>query len=327
MTVLPHLRARVGDLEVEVPSLDLHPGRRLVLFGQNGAGKTTMLRLVADHLGPGGTAYLPQRPWAFRGRARRNLHLGLDPEARERADDLAGRLGVDHLLDRPARSLSGGERQRIALARTLAHPGAVVLLDEPLQAIDARDRPGVAVAVAAAIGERAAITVTHDRDEAAMLGDELAVVIAGSMRQHGPLRTVLAMPDDEEVAAVVGVGNAMAGTVRVAADGLAAVTTASGVEVWGVGEVAAGTTATALFGGETVTVHAGHTAGGDSARNHWTGTVERVRPLGRLVEIVVDCGAPVAALLTPGSAEALGITQGSAVTLAIKATAVRVVPR
>lgn len=327
MTVLSDLRTRVGDLEVVVPALHLPPGRRLVLFGQNGAGKSTMLRLVAAALGPGGTAYLPQRPWAFRGSARRNLHLGLDPASRDRADVLADDFGVAHLLDRPGRSLSGGERQRIALARTLAHPGAVVLLDEPLQAIDARDRPGVAVAVAAAIGERAAITVTHDRDEAAMLGDELAVVIAGSVRQHGPLRSVLALPDDEQVAAVVGVGNAVTGTVRAAMDGLAAVTMAPGVDVWGVGDVAAGTEATALFGGETVTVHAGHTAGGDSARNHWSGTVDRVLPLGRLVEIVVDCGAPVAALLTPGSVEALGIVPGAAVTLAIKATAVRVVPR
>jgi molybdate transport system ATP-binding protein len=327
--VLRDVRLDLGGLRVEIDHLEVAAGTRLVLFGPNGAGKTTLLRLLAGRIPGGDTrpcAYLPQRPWAFRGDAGRTLRLGLDGEARVRAEALAAALGVAGLLERPTRSLSGGERQRLALARVLARPEDLVLLDEPLTAIGAADRPHSAGVITGALAGRTAVIVTHDRDEAVMLGDEIAVIIDGRIRQRGDARSVFGLPADTEVAAVVGVGNAIAGSVAHGEEGLNEVDL-GGITVWGVGDLPVGSSAAVLFGGETVTVYAGRHGSPGSARNCWTGTVDRVRDVGRLVEVVADVGVPVVALLTPGSVEALGIRVGSDVTLAVKATAVRVVPR
>ncbi len=331
------LAGRVGSgPALAVAALDVAAGERLVVFGPNGAGKTTLLRLVAATLPRSGlgaerwehlpVAYLPQRPYLFRGTARANLALGLDAAGVARAEGLAGEFGVAGALDRAARALSGGERQRLALARVLARPEPLVLLDEPLAPLDARDRMVLAARVVTAIGQRAALIVTHDHDEAAVLGERVAVMISGTVRQVGPVGEVFALPADDEVAGVVGVGNVLAGEVEQGGDGLVAVGVGP-MTVWGAGEYAAGAPVAVLFGAEAVTLYAGSAPDAGSARNVWPGRVEEVRPAGRLVEVLVDTGARVAALVTPGSLEALGLEPGAQVTLAVKATAIRVVPR
>ncbi|MCZ6461049.1 MAG: ATP-binding cassette domain-containing protein, partial [Actinobacteria bacterium] len=136
------LRWPADDPIVDIPELSVQLGERLIVFGPNGAGKTTLLRLISAIEGEGGTpyaSYLPQRPYLFRGTCRANLHLGLDTEARIKAEDLAVRLGVGDRLDDQARTLSGGERMRLSMARTLAVDTALVLLDEPLAPLDLRD--------------------------------------------------------------------------------------------------------------------------------------------------------------------------------------------
>ena len=321
------LRHDGRGLRLEIGAFSVPEGGRVVLFGPNGAGKTTLLRLLAGTLGGGfavPAAYLPQRPYLFRGRASRNLHLGLDPAGRLRADALAARLGVGGLGDRPARALSGGERQRIALARVLARPEDIVLLDEPLTALDAADRAVVGRVIAEALADRTAVIVTHDRDDAVMLADTMAVMVAGRIRQMGPVRDVLGLPVDDAVAAVLGVSNAHAGRT-IGTDGALVEVDLGGATVWGVGDATGD--AVALFGAETVTVYAGRQGTAGSARNRWVGTVGVVRELGRLVEIVVDAAFPVVVVLTPGSVDALGIHVGTVVTVAVKATAVRVVSR
>jgi molybdate transport system ATP-binding protein len=319
----------LGSGRLRVERLEVADGETLVLFGPNGAGKSSLLRIAA---GLGGrrhhlaAAYLPQRAHAFRGAAARTLGLGLDDEAVERAERLAADLGVSAVLDRPARSLSGGERQRIALARVLARPDAVVLLDEPFAPLDARDRGRVASVVAGALYGRTAMVVTHDLETAVMLGDRMAVMVDGSVRQVGPVDEVVRLPLDESVSGVLGAGNVARGTVIEVDPPLAAVDLGD-ITAWGIGEAEVGDRAAAVFGAEAVTVFAGRKSGAGSARNTWPGRVEGIRPLGRLVEVVVDTGVPVVALLTPGSIEALQLRVGSPVTVAAKATAVRVVPR
>ncbi|WKZ82506.1 MAG: ATP-binding cassette domain-containing protein [Acidimicrobiia bacterium] len=320
----------LGPLHLVIDELTVGSGETLVLFGPNGAGKTTLLRCIAG-LAPGcagvEAAYLPQRPWVLRGPARRTLHLGSGPAGIERAEALAASMGLGGRLEGPGRALSGGERQRLALAAVLARSEPVVLLDEPLGALDAADRPSVAAIVRDALRDRSAVVVTHDRDEAVMLGDEMAVLIGGRIRQRGPAAEVVSLPADEGVAGVLGVANAVVGEVVEAAPGLAAVVAGSGVLVWGLGDATVGAPGTALFGAETVTVFRGGDAASGSARNHWTGRVVALRQVGRLVEVVAEVGVTVAALLTPGSVEAMRLEVGEVVTLSVKATAVRVVPR
>jgi len=298
------------------------PGDRVVVFGPNGAGKTTLLRRLA--IDGADVSYLPQRPYLFRGSVARNLGMGLDGEGRTRARRLATALGVADLGDRPARRISGGEAQRIALARALASSAPLVLLDEPLAPLDVRDRADVAKVIAAEVGERAAIIVTHDLETVAILADSVAVMIDGEVRQRGPVGEVLALPADDAVAAAVGLGNAIAGTVAAADGPLVRVDVGGGVAVWALGELTVGERTRVLFGAEAVTVYRGDSEV-SSARNRWSGTITTIRPAGRLVEILVDIGVEVAALLTPGSAEALDLAPGRGVSLAVKATAVRAV--
>ncbi len=320
------LRWPAEDPIVDIPELSVQLGERLIVFGPNGAGKTTLLRLISAVESEGGTpyaSYLPQRPYLFRGTCRANLHLGLDTEARIRAEDLAMRLGVGDRLDDQARTLSGGERMRLSMARTLAVDTALVLLDEPLAPLDLRDRETVASVIADALAGRSAIIVTHDRDTAAMLGDRMAVMIDGKIEQIGEVAEVFATPSNDTVAAIVGVSNVIDGRVIARRGAL--------VEVeWGdhrffaLGDHQAGTKVKVLFGGEAVGVH-NRPMGESSPRNLVPGVVTEIRETGRLAEIVIDCGSTVVALITPGSLDALDLAPGSEVHVSVKATAARAV--
>jgi molybdopterin-binding protein len=320
------LRWPADDPIVDIPELSVELGERLIVFGPNGAGKTTLLRLIAAVEGEGGTpyaSYLPQRPYLFRGTCRANLYLGLDTAARARAVDLAERLGVSDLLDDQARTLSGGERMRLSLARTLSVDTPLVLLDEPLAPLDLRDRESVAAVVAESLDGRTAIIVTHDRDTAAMLGDRLAIMIDGKILQVGTVSEVLATPSNDVVAEIVGVSNVVDGRVVARRGAL--------VEVeWGdhrfyaLGDHPAGTPVKVLFGGEAVGVHTA-VPPDSSVRNLFEGVVTEVRETGRLAEVVIDCGAPIVALITPGSLDSLGLAAGTPVHVSVKATAARAV--
>lgn len=312
-----------------VPAVTIESGERLVVFGPNGAGKSSWLREIAGkRRNARAIAYLPQRAYMFRGSVHHNLGLGLDDAETERALHLAGVLNVGgSLLDQPARRLSGGERQRIALARTLATSSAAVILDEPLAALPEVDRWRVAHEVVAAIESRPSVIVTHDRDVAAVMGTAVMVLHEGAVLQLGSPNDVFGAPVSETVARIVGTGNAMRGVVSDSAGGVSTIEVGA-VSVSGIAEVplAEGSGAVALFGAETVTVYPRASSESGSARNRWHGTITRLTPVGRVVEVNVDVGVPVVALLTPGSAEVLDLHVGGQITLAVKATAVRIVP-
>lgn len=325
-----HLRYPEDGSIVSVDHLSVEPGGRLVIFGPNGAGKTTLLRMLGGIL-PGGpsvrAAYLPQHSHMFRGSAGWNLSLGLDAEQTVWARTLADRFGLNPevYLD-PARSLSGGERQRLSLARTLSRPEPWVLLDEPLAALDVADRMSVAGALVESLGRKGAIMVTHDREEAAVLGERLAVMVGGTILQEGPVAEVLSLPVDDRVARAVGVANVLDGITDGREGPLCSVQVGP-LQVWGLGDLLEGADARVLFGAEAVTLFAGAEAISGSARNRWPGTVSVLRETGRLIEVIVDAGTPIAALITPGSREALHLVPGAPVTLTVKATAVSVIPR
>lgn len=328
--VAEDLRYPADGSIISVERLSVEAGGRLVIFGPNGAGKTTLLRVLAGIL-PGGpsikAAYQPQHSHVFRGSAGWNLGLGLDPEQTVWARTLADRFGLDPdvYLD-PARALSGGERQRLSLARTLARPEPWVLLDEPLAALDVADRMAVAAALVHSLNGKGAIVVTHDREEAAVLGERVAVMVGGTIVQEGPVAEVFSLPVDDRVARAVGVANVLDGIAGASEESLSSVMVGS-LHVWGIGDLAEGSAARVLFGAEAVTLFAGHDATAGSARNRWPGRVAALREAGRLIEVIVDAGSPIAALITPGSREALHLAPGTVVTLTVKAAAVRVIPR
>ena len=194
------LRAALGDIDLLVEDLQVNPGDRIgrlraqrrrkvdpsAAAGRHPGRRPQNRRCVSSAAGPG--SFGARRGATSCSVSTMPVQCGRNRSQTRWASATCSRA--------PARGLSGGERQRLALARTLARPESVVLLDEPLSAIDARDRPMVAASILSALDGRTAMIVTHDRNEAAMLGDQMAVLVAGRVHQVGPVGDVLRLPAD-----------------------------------------------------------------------------------------------------------------------------------
>jgi len=348
----PRIRARA--------ELPLDDGLVTVLFGPSGSGKSTVLRALAG-LDPeargtirlAGEAWLDSaRGWVVPPRRRRvgllfqeyalfphlsvaaNVGYGLFALPRrdreERVRVVAARLRIGELLDRRPAELSGGQRQRVALARALAPSPRLLLLDEPLSALDAPTREELRAELRHSLEGSGipAIVVTHDRVEAIALGDRIAVMVDGEIRQVGPVQQVFGAPVDLAVARVIGTENVLAVRLVGRHDGLAAVR-AGEVELVGVdpgGLGAAGTEAYACIRAEEVVLEEAPGAP-SSARNLLAGVVTGRSEEGPLVRVRLDCGVPLVALVTRPGAEAMGLVPGKRVAALVKAPAVRIVGR
>ena len=226
---LEELSFAYGERPVlDVPSLDFALGRVTALLGPNGSGKSTLLRLLAALEQPqegrvliGGedaraarssVAYAFQEAVFVSGSLRANLDLALRlrglaaPERQSRLVEAAEACGVAELLERPASRLSGGEAQRANLARTLALRAPLTLLDEPLAGFDEPGRQALLEELPALLRRFATTTiiVTHDRDEALRLADDVVVLREGRVSAAGPKRAVFAAPPDPDTAAFLG---------------------------------------------------------------------------------------------------------------------------
>jgi tungstate transport system ATP-binding protein len=205
----------------------------------------------------------------------------------------------------------------------------VLLLDEPFAALDAPTRASLLEDVRSLIvrTQTATVFVTHDRNEALRLGDTIAVMIGGRIRQAGSPAEVFGTPVDEEVAAFVGVETIAPGRVR-SVDGGVAVVDVGGQTVEGGIEASVGDDVLVCLRPEDVTLSA---AGVDipatSARNRLRGRVVRVTPSGPYVRVEVDAGFALVALITKQSLEELALTPGSEVIATFKASAVHLIRR
>jgi tungstate transport system ATP-binding protein len=219
---------RGGRNVLDVPALDVRRGEVLALVGPNGSGKTTLLLAIARLLKPeSGEIVFNDRPlsqWKALEYRRRisfvfqapllldmtvaeNVSMGLKfrglqkNTVRTRVEHWLELLGIESLSSRRAGELSGGEAQRVSLARAFVLDPELILLDEPFSALDphAHSKLMEELATLLAADHRTAIIVTHNLKEASELGDRVAVLVGGRLRQVGRASRIKAKPADEEV--------------------------------------------------------------------------------------------------------------------------------
>ena len=242
------------------------------------------------------------------------------------------RLGVAHLRDRPARQISSGEAQRVSLARALVLEPDLLLLDEPFASVDAATRGRLLDDLEGLLRETrvACVIVTHDLDEAVRLGDRMAVLVGGRIRQADTPERVLAAPLDEDVAAFVGAETRLRGRVISSEEGVAVVDV-GGMHVEAVSALAPGRDVLCCLRPEDVTLwtsgsQAAPSSVASSARNQLHGRVSRMVTQGSLVRVSIDIGSTLVASITRASAADLGLAEGAAVLATFKASAVHLIP-
>lgn len=330
-----------------------------VLFGPSGAGKTTLLRCVAglDRPEHGSHISLEDQVWDAPGvhvpaRHRRvgylfqdhalfphldvdaNIAYGLHQLARRdrraRVREALQAAGATHLAGRATRELSGGEAQRVALARALAPRPRLLLLDEPLSALDTPTRTQLRTdlrqrLLAASVPT---LVVTHDRTEALALGDRIAVLIEGRLRQLGSVEDVFSRPSDPQVADAVEVETVVWGKVGGRDEGLTRVRVGA-AELLAVPDhdLATGIEVLVCIRAEEVALQISPAPHPASPRNHLVATVTALTPDGRLLRVDLDAGFHLAAYITRPTRDDLDLVPGSPVIAVIKAPAIHLVPR
>ena len=324
--------------------LALDVSRTVALVGPSGAGKTSALRVVAGLLEPSrGLVSLDGERWLDTERGlslppeRRRVGLvfqdyALFPHLSVRAnvafgaggrpvDALLERFRIGHLAAAPPRELSGGERQRVALARALARDPAVLLLDEPLAALDTHTKSEVRHELAELLRELAlpTVLVTHDYEDAAALADEVGVLVDGRLRQLGPPAELVARPRDAFVASFTG-ANLLRGRARRGEGALTAIRLESGEDLYSADE-AEGTVGVVVYPWE-VSVARTHVPDADSALNVVRGQVGSLVEVANRVRVRVG---PVTAEVTAASAERLELAHGGIAYATFKATGTRLV--
>ncbi len=371
---------RGGREVLRIDRLAVADRETLAVVGPNGAGKSTLLLALASLVRPtrGQLAYrgspvVPRDELAYRRRIGlvlpdpllldtsvfANVAAGLrfrgasSADTRRRVAEWLGRLGVEHLARRPARQISSGEAQRVSLARALVLEPDLLLLDEPFASVDAATRSRLLDDFEQLVRETrvTCVLVTHDLDEAVRLGDRMAVVVAGRLRQVDTPARVLAAPLDEDVAAFVGTETRLPGRLVSIHEGIALVDLGR-CRVEATSDVVPGRQVLCCLRPEDITLwsaDAMHPSGSadrsgqtparaagaaaapasaslSSARNLLPGRITSLVYQGPLVRARVDCGVPLVALITRASVVDMNLAVGREVVASFKASAVHLIP-
>jgi len=325
-------------LDVAVPlrgfelrvALDVGP-ETVAIVGPSGAGKSTLLRAIAGLVPAAGRVEVNGRDWSDLPPERRSVGFvfqdyALFPHLTVRGNvafgglpgDLLERLGIAHLAEARPRELSGGERQRVALARAVARRPEVLLLDEPLAALDPHTRDTIRAELRATLRELGlpTIVVTHDFVDAAALAGRVGVLVDGALVQIGQADELIAAPVSPFVARFAG-GNVLHGHAR-RADTLTAVELEDRNVIVSTDE-ATGEVAAVVYPWD---VTLARVLPSDSAQNHIQSEVSSVVPVANRVRVTVGL---VTAEITAESASRLAIREGDSLVASWKATATRLV--
>lgn len=351
------LRAILAERGIDV-ELQVQPGEVVALLGANGTGKSTLLSLISGLIRPDngritlddqvlvdvergiwvpshqrGVVLLAQQALLFPHlTALANVAFGPRSKGSSRsaakADALRWLAAVDatEFADRRPVQLSGGQAQRIAIARALAADPALLLLDEPMAALDVAVAPALRQLLRKVLRDtgRTALLVTHDLIDALSLADRVVVLDAGRIVENGPTRTVLAQPRSSFAARIAGV-DLITGTAETHS-----LLTLDGVRIQGVVDptCVTGQNAVAVFSPAAVAVHLTPPTG--SPRNHLAVTITELEPRGELIRVhaadTTGGQGDLIADITSAAAADLDLVPGKPVHYAIKATEVQIYP-
>jgi tungstate transport system ATP-binding protein len=353
---------RNGKKVLQLENLSVEEGETLAIIGPNGAGKSTLLLALARILG------IEQGQIIFQGSKinnkddlnyRRKISLVLQApllldtsvfnnvatglrfrgtsrkETNLKVNNWIEQLGISHLVERSSRQLSGGEAQRVSLARAFTLSPEILMLDEPFRALDAPTRSRLLDDFQSLLAntDMTVLFVTHDMDEALMLGDRIAVILDGELRQIGKPEEVFRSPSDVEVAELVGMETILGGQV-VNTNGGQVTIDVCGIHIEAVGSARIGHDVLLLLRPEDVTLWEGHELPLSSARNCLFGKVKRINPQGSQIRVEVECKGldseqcvEVTALITRTSLGQLNLELNKDISLTFKASAVHLISR
>jgi molybdate/tungstate transport system ATP-binding protein len=346
MIEIESLSRRWKNFSLDNLSLKVESGEYFVILGPTGAGKTLFLELIAGFHSPDSgrilidgneVTHLPPEKhdlvFVYQDYSlfphmsvKKNIEFGMRMKkikSQEKLLEVAKDLGITHLLDRHPLTLSGGEQQRVALARALVTNPRILLLDEPLSALDPRTQES-ARELLLALHKNKKLTVlhiTHDQTEARIMADRIAIVMDGKLMQTGIPEEIFEKPVDSRVASFVGFENMLKGRVISADRGLLGIE-AGEIVIEASGDMEVGDRVYAFLRPENVVLS--KTSTQSSIRNSMQGRVTDVWILGALVRVKVDCGVILNALITRQSAEEMGIFPGVPVYAQFKASSVHV---
>ncbi len=332
-------------------NLAIERGEYFVILGPTGAGKTLLLETIAGFYipdrgevwieGDDVTILPPERRrvgFIYQDyslfphlNVEQNIEFGLKlkkssaPENRKSVKEIMDWLSISHLANRYPATLSGGEQQKVAIARAVAIEPSILLLDEPLSALDLRTKDYLREELKR-VKEEFGITmvhVTHDQTEALVLADRIAVMMKGRIMQVGTPHEIFNKPLNEELADFVGIENVLRGVVRNNVNGIAEIEVDKGGTIFAVSEYHA-EAVKVLIRPEDIILS--ESRGVSSARNVMIGRITELQDIGPLTRVKMDIGrSELVALITKQSRESLKLRKGEEVCATFKATSVHVV--
>lgn len=344
MIKLENVSKSLGEFNIKNVSLEIKEGEYFVILGPSGAGKTIILELIAGILDLDSgkiffddvdvsnilvenrsVGFVYQDYMLFPHKTVfENIAFGLEMlkksknEIKRQVNDMAELLSITHLLKRYPKKLSGGEQQRVALARALIIYPKVLIMDEPLSALDKKTREELMVELKK-IHKKFDITiihVTHNFDEALMLSERIAVMKKGEVSQIGTSTEVFRQPKDKFVADFVGVENIIFG-ISECTDVGSSIDTGN-IKVFST-QSKKGNVHFTIRPEDIIVTRESITS---SARNAFEGKVTEIIESGALIKLIIDIGENFSVFITRQSFFDLEINIGCSVWIYFKASAV-----
>ena len=359
-----------GGFGLKIDYLSVEENKILVMIGPNGSGKSTLIRLInlleepdsgiiifngSNILGEKvdrikirkSMSVVFQEPLLFSTSVYNNILMGLNirkikvQQRKETFNFLIEKLKLDKLLGRNPKSLSGGEQQRVALARALILEPKLLLLDEPLANIDPVLREELRsdiFVILKSIG-RSTIYVTHDRNEAMIIADDIAVINEGKVEQFGKKDEIFRKPTSGFVAKFVGVETLVEGIILECRDDVCRIMikannkrqntdntdyrNGQNIEIFVAADAKPGEKVTLAIRPEDVTLYNDHMPHEiSSAMNSFRGVIIDIQDIGIFKKVEIDCGFKLVSFVTQNSIERLGLAEGKNITASIKASSV-----